>query len=358
MPYDTVWYTRCPVPSALGIAARFGWIDTAFGAHRITVKSIGESRDTSVRESHFTHTLPWSFRQGGNIPAIRARSDGRDTRLIGLTWVDEFQAMITLPQSSLKTGTDLKGARIGVPRRPGPIVDFHRATALKGIVSALAVIGATVEDVTLVDLEIGESVITQQGDAGLHGLSRRQPYWAEIAALANGAVDTVFVKGGEGISIANLLGARVLVETGHHPDPNIRINNGTPRTLTVDASFIEERPDLAAVLVAEVDRAAAWARVNPGETRRIIAREVLVSEEAASAAYGEEAHLKLGLSLDPGHVSAIAHFKDFLLARGFLDNDFDVDAWVDRRPADGRAAQPPDQNTLPSRKCVVVPLIR
>jgi ABC-type nitrate/sulfonate/bicarbonate transport system substrate-binding protein len=125
-------------------------------------------------------------------------------------------------------------------------------------------------------------------------------------------------------------------ETGHHPDPNIRINNGTPRTLTVDASFIEERPDLAAVLVAQVDRAAAWARVNAEETRRIVAREVGVSEEAAGAAYGADVHLKLGLSLDPGQVAAIAHFKDFLLAWGFLENDFDVDAWVDRRPIDSR----------------------
>nr|WP_294501830.1 ABC transporter substrate-binding protein [uncultured Rhodopila sp.] len=333
MPYDTVWYTRCPVPSPLGIAARFGWIDAAFEAHGIAVKSIGESRDASVRESHFTHTLPWSFRQGGNIPAIRARSDGRETRLIGLTRVDEFQAVITLPDSPLR---DLKGARIGVPRRAGPIVDFHRATALKGIVSALTVIGGTAEDVTLVDVVVAKPIITERGDAGLHGLSRRQPYWAEIAALAAGRVDAVFVKGGEGVAIANLLGARVLVETGHHPDPNIRINNGTPRTLTVDASFIEERPDLAAVLVAQVDRAAAWARANPEETRRIVAREVGVSEEAAGAAYGADVHLKLGLSLDPGQVAAIAHFKDFLLAWGFLENDFDVDAWVDRRPIDSR----------------------
>ena len=122
-----------------------------------------------------------------------------------------------------------------------------------------------------------------------------------------------------------------------HPDPNIRISNGTPRTLTVDASFIEEGPDLAAALVAEVDRAAARAPVNPDETRRIIAREVLVSEEAALSAYGADAHLKLGLSLYPGHVAAVAHFKDFLLARGFLEQDFDVDARVDRRPIGSRA---------------------
>ena len=88
--------------------------------------------------------------------------------------------------------------------------------------------------------------------------------------------------------------------------------------------------------VVQVDRATAWARVNAEETRRIVAREVGASEEAAGVAYGADVHLKLGLSLDPGQVAAIAHFKDFLLARGFLENDFDVDAWVDRRPIDSR----------------------
>jgi hypothetical protein len=43
-----------------------------------------------------------------------------------------------------------------------------------------------------------------------------------------------------------------------------------------------------------------------------------------------------GLSLDPGPVAAIAHFKDFLLTWGFLETDFDVDALVDRRPIGGR----------------------
>jgi len=126
------------------------------------------------------------------------------------------------------------------------------------------------------------------------------------------------------------------METGHHPDPKIRINNGTPRTLTVDASFIDERPDLAAALVAEVDRAAEWARANPDDTRRIVAREVSVSEEAAASAYGTDVHQKLGLALEPEQVAAIDHFKQFLLTWGFLGTDFDVEAWVDRRPIDSR----------------------
>ncbi|MFN5453121.1 ABC transporter substrate-binding protein [Bradyrhizobium sp.] len=329
---NSIWYTRCPVPSPLGLAARFGWLDEAFSRYGIDVKSISDSRDPTVRESHFNHTLRWSFRQGGNIPAIRARSDGRDTRLIGLTWVDEYQAIIALPGSPLRSVNDLPGRRIGVPRRAGNIIDFHRATALKGIVSALSLIGKSISAVELVDVAIEESIITHKGDPGLFGLTRRHPYWQEIAALARGEVDAIFVKGAEGITISNLLAATIVVETGHHPDPKIRINNGTPRTLTVDASFIGERPDLATELVTQVNRASDWARQHPAETLRFVAQEVLTSEEAAASAYGADVHLKLDLALQPDQIAAIAHFKDFLLSFGFLDHDFDVTNWVDRRP--------------------------
>jgi 2'-hydroxybiphenyl-2-sulfinate desulfinase len=31
-PLDTLWYTRCPVPSGLGIAIQLGWMEEAFAA--------------------------------------------------------------------------------------------------------------------------------------------------------------------------------------------------------------------------------------------------------------------------------------------------------------------------------------
>src|SRR5690606_4497389 len=63
-------------------------------------------------------------------------------------------------------------------------------------------------------------------------------------------VDAIFVKGAEGILIANLIGAQVVVQTGQHPDPIIRVNNGCPRPLTVDDALVQERPDLVTKLVS------------------------------------------------------------------------------------------------------------
>src|SRR5690554_3507466 len=109
MTGHTLWYTRCPVPSPLGLAVQLGWLDEAFQADGIAVQSVLDSPQQSVRGSHFSHHLPWSVRQGGNIPALWARAQGAPTRLLGLSWTDEFQAIITTGNTHLGQAKELRG---------------------------------------------------------------------------------------------------------------------------------------------------------------------------------------------------------------------------------------------------------
>ncbi len=47
--YDTIWYTRCPVPTATGIAADLGWLDDEFAPDGIEVRSLQDvSRDEAA----------------------------------------------------------------------------------------------------------------------------------------------------------------------------------------------------------------------------------------------------------------------------------------------------------------------
>lgn len=323
-----VWYTRCPAPTPLSIAYQLGWVPERFAALGIAVDSIRDSRDPKVRNSHFDHTLSWSFRQGGNIPPIWARASGRDTRVVGLTVTDEFQALIALPESGIDGPGGLKGRRIGVPRQPTASIDFQRATALKGIVSGLSLGGLDENDVELVHLDNPEPALLPRDHAAFLGLGRRLPYGDEVRALLRGEIDAFFVKGAEGIATANLIGAAIVTEFGFHPDAKIRINNGTPRPLTVDATFLAERPDLVEQLVATVAEAGDWAAAHPDETLRFVAREIGASEDAVRAANGPELAQHLRLDLAEEQIAALDHFQHFLHRFGFIAATFDVRNWI------------------------------
>lgn len=325
-PVDALWYTRCPVPTASGIALDLGWLGDEFGQSGITLKSIRDSEDPKVQISHFSHTLPGLFREGGNVPAIWARSAGRDTVVVALTWVDEFQAILVRDDSPLRNLSDLKGRIIGLPRQAGERVDFARAMALRGIVTALDLGGFSTNDVVLHDIESVQPAFAGAavGNGRFHEL--------EASALAAGTVDAIYAKGAPGLGTARQHGFRILIDIGSHPDPARRINNGNPRPVTVDRRTAELRPDIVARYLTVLIRAADWARTNPDAVFDTIGREVGRSAAEARAAYGEQAHFNFGLDLSPLRRRGLAAQKDFLLRFGFIPREFDVESWIDPRP--------------------------
>jgi ABC-type nitrate/sulfonate/bicarbonate transport system substrate-binding protein len=213
-PVDHLWYTRCPVPTASSIAIEKGWLEREFAGDGIVIASLRAVSDRAVRESHFDHTQPRSFRQGGNIPPIWARSRGRDVRLIGLTWQKYYQVVISMPESGIATASDLKGRRLAVPRRINDQIDFSRAGTIRGYLAALRSVGMSVDDVELVDLPVADLYIetgseSQRGQ--LFGARANRRFGTrELLALIRGEVDAIFVSGGRGVDLQALLDANVV----------------------------------------------------------------------------------------------------------------------------------------------------
>jgi len=338
MPYDglsapvapaELWYTRCNVPTPLSIAALRGELETEFAPDRIAIRSLAESADRAQRASHYDHRQADSFRQGGSIPAIWARARGGRTRVVGISWTDEYQAIVALPGSGIRGVKDLRGRRIGLPAH-GTGIDHNRASALRAFVVGLQTEGLGLDDVQAVDLR--DDALPAPGlPAGGWQPARRHTYRSEAYALARGEVDAVYLKDVRGAEVAYLLGAQDVLSLGDHPDPFLRISNCTPRPLTVSSDTLDRHPELVARFLARAVQAGRWAADHPEETVALVSRETGWSEAWVRRAYGPALHRQLSIDLAPDKVRGLEVLKDFLLQWGFIDTDFDVGAWVDPR---------------------------
>ncbi|MFE7357688.1 ABC transporter substrate-binding protein [Streptomyces sp. NPDC057543] len=312
----TLWFTRCPVPTATGIAADRQWLTEEFAPDGITVRSLQDAAPDADRAAHFTHALPGLFREGGNVPALWARSRGERTRLIGLTWIEERQTVLVGPGSAIQGAEALRGLRLAVPAHDIAI-DFWRAMALRGFEGALASVGLTLDDAVLVDVPAAE----------------REVQWgAELAALRRGDVDAVYVKGALAVEAAQRAGAEVAVELDDLPDRRHRINNGTPRPITVHQQLLEDHPGLVDRFLAVLLRAADWAAGQPGEVARILGAETGAGADGVAGAYRPGTHLALHPDLSPERLALLAGQEAGLRAHGFLAEPVDVTAWADPEP--------------------------
>lgn len=325
MTEERLWYTRCPVPTASGIAIDTGRL-TAAGLNVAPLQS------SDAGEAHFDHRLPALFREGGNVPALWARSRGERTRLIGLTWVPELQALVTRRDSGITGPRDLPGARFILPTHGGERVDFFRAMALRGFHSGLQSLGLGLDDVRLVD---APAPLPQTTDVGADGF-----YGATVAALRTGLGDVAYVKGAPGADVLAQEDLRVVLDLTTLDDPRWQINNGTPRTLTVSEELLAHRPDTVARYVAALRDAARWAGTNPAETTRIVAAETGSSATGVARAYGPALAHRLEPELRPQWIEQLEDQKRFLLRHGVLARDFSISDWIDPAPLAASSALP------------------
>ncbi|WP_329181671.1 ABC transporter substrate-binding protein [Streptomyces sp. NBC_01477] len=316
---DEIWFTRCPVPTATGIAADRGTLAAEFAADGIAVRSLRDAADREdtggLPQSHFTHELTALFREGGNVPALWARSRGEATRVIALTWIEERQSILVREDSDLRTPEQLRSRRLAVPRHDIAI-DFWRAMALHGHAGALGLAGLTLADAELVEVP-----------------GVREGQWeGELAALRDGRVDAVYVKGAVAVETARRYGAEVAIDLDAVPDRRSRVNNGTPRPITVHQRLLDERPDLVVRFLAVLLEAADWAAAHPGDLARILGAETGAGPEGVAGAYRDGTAGSLQLDLSQKRLTLLAQQERFLSAQGFLPAPVDVAGWANHEP--------------------------
>ena len=85
---QALYYTRCPVPTATGIALDHGIFDQLYAGTRHALRDIAEAGSENTA-AHYTHSIDRCFREGGGAPPVWARAGGAHTLLLGITFMEE-----------------------------------------------------------------------------------------------------------------------------------------------------------------------------------------------------------------------------------------------------------------------------
>jgi ABC-type nitrate/sulfonate/bicarbonate transport system substrate-binding protein len=331
---ETLWYTRCPMPSASSIATTDGWLDREFVGDGIAVRSLRESPNPAVRLGHYRHDHPALFREGGIVPPLWTYASGTRTRLLAIGWEEEFRGIIALAGSGIAGPGDLRGRRIALPERIGQPIDFARAISWQGIVTSLQSVGIDESEVHLVDVPTHEPYLTSapassESNGSLYTARENvRAQSAELLALVRGEVDAIFTVGGYGLEMAALVDANVVIEISAR-DPWPQWTGNHLRVLTVSEALLERRPDLVARYVATLQRAADWASENKSAALRIIAAELGIAEEWTHLGYHPDTASHLRLEVSARALQELERRADFLADRRFIDQRVDISEWLE-----------------------------
>ncbi len=318
-----LWYSHRGGATATGLAVRKGWLHAEFAAGATSLRALEEAASRDIRLSYYHHGQTGLIREGGSIPAIWARSEDQSAVVVGITWVDEFQGILVRQGSGIRSLADLRRKRLGLPLRRRALIDIGRASAQKGFVTALAVAGLDARTARWTHIESPDFEFPQ----------RRAGRDVELEALRSGYVDAIFLRGAQGWAAASDPAFSVLADLNRLEDPLLRVNNGTPRPITVDRDFLLRHPDIVRRFLAVLVRAAAWAQEHPIETATLVALENPgYSAPDVAGALGPDLHRSLTPAVGPLQAAGLTAQKDFLLEWGYIRRDFSVDDWLDPQP--------------------------
>jgi ABC-type nitrate/sulfonate/bicarbonate transport system substrate-binding protein len=268
-------YTICPVLVASHIAVHKGWLESELKRVGGSLKYLWSLPQENWL-SHFNHTLANQFRDGGNIPAIHARSQGKRSRLIGLTFSADGGQILSRVDSRINKVADLRGHKIGLYRREKTDrVDFWRATAERGILLALDLAGVKRSEVEIVDLTVeGPDYPSSKPVSNPAERFKNTPsgpgthYGTEIDALLSGKVDAVYANRGRAQAVERGGKVKAIEDLARYPDWTLQVAN-SPYTITVSEELAKDHPEIVVAYLRAAIKAGHWIYGNQEEAAEI-----------------------------------------------------------------------------------------
>ncbi|MBV1960356.1 MAG: ABC transporter substrate-binding protein [Immundisolibacteraceae bacterium] len=329
---DTIWYTRCPVPTASGVAFQRDMFAEEFDGSDFSVRNIKELGREKA-DSHFNHALENCFREGGSIPPLWARQGGADTVMIGLTFLSDAICFYARPDSGIKTMKDLKGKRVAMGVRPYIMIDFMKINGHKAWDCGLRAHGMTLDDVTLVEVEVNDDMHSHINPDPTTG--EKPPgslmFQHELDALNRGEVDAIWVKGCQTRQMERELSGQIrLISDLLYDTDNLELKvNANPRIITVSGNIARDNPDAVVRYLQVLIRAARWSAEHPKDSAQTLATELGVSLDDINGAFVENYQNKLWPNLSAETMHLLSTQQSFMLEHDYLPGKVDLQAWCD-----------------------------
>jgi ABC-type nitrate/sulfonate/bicarbonate transport system substrate-binding protein len=157
----------------------------------------------------------------------------------------------------------------------------------------------------------------------------RAGHLKEVNYLLEGRVDAIYSVGSAAERLILDGGGRFLYDFQADPGAD-QVNIEYPSTVTVSGQLARENPEAVVLYLRLLIKTARWGHENLDEVIRIFAKGAwLDDEEAERRARTVSAPLNLVPELSNAAVAALEREKNFLLANGFIKQDFAVEEWID-----------------------------
>jgi len=331
---STIYYTRCPVPTASGIAFQAGNFNDSFANSGYEVRNITEL-GPQAQNVHYTHSIEAFFREGGAAPPIWARANDIDSVVLAMTFVEELLGVYVRVDDPVEDISELAGRRIAVPVWPRLIFNFWRFVALHGLNNALASAGLTLDDVQLVDVEEGWDPSERRNVSADHiDTPARCEYRNQLHALLDGRVDAMW---GKGLEAALLEGEaagqiRLLLDLRDLRDSELLNRASIPRVLTTSRAFLNGHREAVVRYIRTLIDASQWADRHRAQAKALIARECGFNNGAIDRFVGPELNGKMMPRFSTSMNESLQQAIDLLHELGFTGGTFAVEDWVDPGP--------------------------
>jgi sulfonate transport system substrate-binding protein len=321
-------YTRCPgVPTISAVAAPLGYLVDEFANDAdldVTHKQIGFTGKTE-----WAHEDRFWIRNAGHAPAIWGRAKGVDSKVVALAWLEGTYPVVALAASGIQTVAELKGKRLGLVRAKDSLFDLQHAGQLNTYTTTLSTAGLSLDDVKLIEIDRPkyDPNLVRTKDTKLQ--ASRAANFDLAERLNRGEFDAIAVQ--SAADIGEFTSVRVLYDVRNHPDQGSRVHPGVLRGVVVSGPLLRERRDLVVRALARLLQAGEWAKAHPEELVTRLAENYDIYPEVLTGKYE---NLSEGVQIDlaPEKIAALKYQKDFLLKHHLIENDFDVEPWVDHGP--------------------------